>query len=65
MARTKPQVSNETKKASKKNKASASPSEVFPCRMYPQKENNETDVQSLGTVSLSTYPLFFCNYFNF
>lgn len=54
-----PQAVPLLKKASKKKKRSASPSEISPSRMYPQKENNETDVQSIGVVSLSTYPFGF------
>lgn len=54
-----PQAVPLLKKASKKKKGSASPSEISPCRMYPQKENNETDVPSTGVVSLSTYPFGF------
>ncbi|XP_048319035.1 uncharacterized protein LOC107429040 isoform X1 [Ziziphus jujuba] len=41
-----PQAIPLLKKASRKKKPSVSPSEDFPCRMFPQKDNNGTDVPS-------------------
>lgn len=59
-----PQAIPLLRKASRKKKPSVSPSDVFTCRMFPQKDNNETDVPSKGAVSLKAFLLFFL-FFNF